>query len=110
MATKKEQEKQDAIDRIRDDFPEGRQVWTRVKAAERSGMRRIVEVVVFDVSCPDHHISTVWLSYLVAKALGYAYNKKKEGIIINGCGFDAGFEIVHDLEQLFGRKFKHEKL
>jgi len=70
----------------------GDTVYTVLRDVSRSGMSRKVSVVIFRDGKPLHP------NYSVATILGYKLNKGfNDSLTVNGCGFDAGFEIVYNL-------------
>jgi hypothetical protein len=80
---------------LHDHIKPGDTVYTIVESVSRSGMSRVIRVVLLKTDDqgkpytlhPNHAISTV---------LGLPRGKK-EGVKIQGCGMDMGFEIVYQL-------------
>lgn len=66
-------------------------VYTILKHVSKSGMMRVIDVYIIRNNEP------LRLSWSVAQAIGHTYNRKHEGIQINGCGMDMGFAIVNNL-------------
>ena len=88
--TRKEKERQDAIDQLRNIIAPGSTVFTILKHVSRSGMMR-------HISCVRINGDTIsGINYLVAQAIG-ATLAKDGSIKIGGCGTDMGFEIVYNL-------------
>lgn len=84
----------------------GSTVFTITRSVSRSGMRRVISPVVFaageDPSRPIHATP----SHAVAVLTGMAMHDKggQYGVVVNGCGMDMGFHLVHTLSYaLFGR-------
>lgn len=46
---------------------------------------------------------SLWLSRLVARALGYRYNERREAISVPGCGFSKSHELSTALAHLAGK-------
>lgn len=84
-------ERNEAIEHLRSRLTPGTTVYTIVTHVSRSGMARSLRVFsVFDGELREH-------TYRASVALGY---RMKDGaIVVNGCGFDAGFEIVSNLSR-----------
>jgi len=98
VASKKEKEaeRQEAIERLREILPPGSVVTCVLRHVARSGMYRAIDLYVF--KCGDEgRIDHLWLSYNVAKALGYRFDERREAVGISGCGMDMGFALVHEL-------------
>lgn len=71
--------------------PPGTLVYTSLEGASRSGLTRWYNVRTVNNG------EIVRLTGLVADLCGFAYDRRREAIKVNGCGFDGGFEIVHTL-------------
>jgi hypothetical protein len=91
MTTKKEQEKQDAVEELRALLKPGDTLHTVLRYKSSSGMSRGIDVYLL------HEQKGDWLSYLVAKATGFRFNDKNECLSISGCGMDMGFHVVNTL-------------
>lgn len=94
MNKKQKQEQEEAIAKLRKLLRKGNTVFTTLAHVSRSGMSRTIGCYVIKKNEPD------WISYLVAKAVGYPFDDRKEGVKVGGCGMDMGFHLVHCL----GRK------
>jgi hypothetical protein len=70
----------------------GARLYTKVIHASASGMSRTVDVYIVT---KDRRIQ--WIAGLVARATGMRLDEKRSGIIVGGCGFDAGHEVVYNL-------------
>ena len=68
----------------------GQTVWTLIRSVAPSGMSRKVSVFIVD----EGRIRDI--SWNAAHAIGYSVNEHHE-VRVHGCGFDAGYEIVHNL-------------
>lgn len=91
MARKNEAEKAEAIESLRKYLSPGATVYTVLRHRSRSGMYRVIDAYVIVDNEPYR------ISYSAAKATGYRYDRRHEGVGIGGCGFDVGFELVHHL-------------
>lgn len=103
----KDAERDEAIERLRELIKPGDQIVTVMRHCSRSGMRRHIDVYMFEPGkTKDRHDKTLrpsarvqwlWLSYNVAKATGLSFSKAHEAIQIDGAGMDMGFAIVYAL-------------
>jgi len=97
----KEREKEEYKEKLRGVLAPGDVVYTTVRHVSRSGMRRAIDVHIIRDEEP------LWLSYQVAKALGWHFNEKNEAVDVDGCGMDMGFHIVYELSRaLFPKGFE----
>lgn len=93
--TRKNAERQEAIERLREMLKPGDTVYTILRHVSRSGMSRVI-----DCYTKDHQ----WIGYRVALVTESKYDDKQRGVRIGGCGMDMGFALVYDLSWvLFGR-------
>lgn len=84
-------EREEARERLRAILPPGATVYTVLRHVARSGMSRSIDVYLIDESGPH------WLSRLVSRATGLAFDKKREAVKMGGWGMDMGFAIVANL-------------
>jgi len=98
-----QQEKAEAIAKLREWIRPGDKVYTILRSVSRSGMQREIGVVLIqEDGCILHP------NYLVSLAIG-ARQGKRDGIIMGGCGVDMGFHLVYSLGRvLFPDGFKVE--
>lgn len=68
----------------------GDRVYTVLRSVSRSGMRRTLSVLIVT----EGRISDI--TYSVAIVAGYRRDKRGH-IIVGGCGFDAGYDVVYSL-------------
>ena len=70
-------------------------------------MQRKISVVAFDEDGLDWHPN-----YLVSQALGLRLDRRLHGdtIVMDGCGYDAGAEIVSNLSRVLGYSLSHRWL
>lgn len=67
-------------------------VYTVLRRVSRSGMQRTIDMVVFKDGSPR------WIGYAAAQLLGDRWDaKKRDGVIVHGCGMDMGFDLVYRL-------------
>jgi hypothetical protein len=69
----------------------GMTVYTLLERVSRSGMQRSVKLYVVNGEELRH------LSWSVACFLGMSRKQREEGITIDGCGMDMGFDLVYRL-------------
>jgi hypothetical protein len=93
-----EQDKQQAIERLRDLFPIGSTVSTILRHVSRSGMSRSISVLATD---DDGSISDV--SYLIVRAGIAKFDPRHSGVTMGGCGMDMGFALVYRLARTIYR-------
>lgn len=129
--SQKAQERQQAIERLREILKPGDTVYTIIRHVSRSGMQRSIQLLKFPIteegpcSCGllRHHdvhqdvpgksyhpyagTPTVgrpfYLGRLAATALGWAYDHKNEGVKVDGCGMDMAFHTVYSLSSVLFR-------
>lgn len=102
----KKQSVADSLARLRELIKPGDTVHTQLKSVSRSGMSRVVQVIKIDCNSERKEPDIFYLGYSVAEVCGYRYDRNHEGIKVNGCGTDAGFEVVYGLSrELFGDGF-----
>jgi hypothetical protein len=90
----KEKERQDAVRELREMLKPGDTVFTMLKHVSRSGMSRVIMPVIIRNNQPRY------IGWSVALATGRTYDREKEGVKINGCGMDMGFELVYTLSRV----------
>jgi len=88
------QETKEAIERLREMIKPGDKVYTTVNHVSRSGMYRAISVHLIKDNEP------IWISRLVAKAVGFGWDDNHEAIKVNGCGMDMGFHVVYELSRV----------
>ncbi len=81
----------------------GDRVYTISRHVSRSGMSRRISTIYIKDNTP------LDISYRVARALEEPLQYNQEGIRVDGCGMDMGFELVYNLGRiLFPEGFKVE--
>lgn len=107
----KQQEKQESIAWLKEHIADGDTVYTILRHVSRSGMQRVVSVVLI---CGKGTGKTYTLhpNFHVSQALGIRLKRDgNDGLVMGGCGYDAGYQIVHDLSHVLGYKeLRHEWL
>ena len=93
MSSTKATEKAEAIAKLRELLPPGSTVYTILRHVSRSGMQRKVSVVVFKDGYDLHP------NWSVSKAIGIRLDRSggHDALVMNGCGYDVGYEIVEHL-------------
>ena len=93
--TKTQQAERDAaIEQLRAIFPPNTTVPVVLRHVSRSGMMRAISVLT-----PD----AVDVSWLVARATGFKFNDRYDGLTVGECGLDMGFHVVYTLARtLYG--------
>jgi len=94
MTTKRqalENEKQEAIARLRAMLKPGSTVYTILRHVSRSGMSRTIGAQVIKDGEP------VDIAAWAAKAIGQPLDRDRWGVKMGGCGMDMGFELVYNL-------------
>jgi len=77
------------------------QVYTVLRGVSRSSMTRWLDLFVIIKNEPYR------ITYSVANILDWKYSRKREAIIVNGCGMDMGFHTVYSLSRvLYPKGFK----
>ena len=89
--TRKQAERQEAIEELRKTLKPGDTVYTVLRKVSRTGMSRRIDVYQLEDGEP------FYLTGLVAKAIDAPFPQQGEGLKIDGCGMDMGFEVVYQL-------------
>lgn len=82
----------EAIAQLREWIKPGQRLYTVLRHVSRSGMQRTIGMVLIDADGTLRHPN-----YAVSVALGYPLDKNRDGVRVNGCGMDMGFEVVYNL-------------
>ena len=98
MTKKKEQERAEAIAKLREWIKPGDTVYTVLEHVSRSGMQREIRVVLMRQD-PDYGIVDLHPNHAVASALRMRQGKR-DGLIVSGCGMDMGFHLVYELSHV----------
>ena len=111
----KAKEREDALDTLKRRFPQGSTVYTILRKVSRSGMQRHISVVALYVD-DNGEASSLHPNYSAAILTGYRNVRRGlgyDGLILNGCGTDMGYEIAYALGQALygdGYALKHRWL
>jgi hypothetical protein len=86
-------ERDEAIRTLKQDIKlkPGETVWTVLRHVSASGMSRTIDLFVIRKGKPRR------ISHLVARAVGYGFDRDRMGIKSQGGGMDMGFEAVYNL-------------
>lgn len=90
MVSKKEQ--QEARERLRKYIKPGDTIYCILRHVSRSGMTRVIDLVTVREDGEILHIG-----YNAALALGWPYDREREGVRVSGGGMDMGFHLVYSL-------------
>lgn len=92
------QEQAEALATLRQYIKKGDTLYTISRHVSSSGMTRVIDVVK-----PERG-EMVWLGYNIAVVMGLPYDRKRNGVKVEGGGMDMGFALIYDLGAiLFGR-------
>ena len=104
--------KTEAINNLKSWVKEGDRIYYIIKNVSASGTYRHIDFYKFETN-EKGEINKYWLSYNMAKALGYPFKKKTNSIGVSGGGMDMGFSVICNLGYaLFDdyKKLKYEQL
>ncbi len=76
----------------------GETVYTILRHVSRSGMQRVIELVIIRKGKP------IRIGWSAAKLIGSSYDQDHGGIKTDGCGMDMGFNLVHYLSSVLWPK------
>jgi len=95
-------------------YPKGSTVYTILRSVSRSGMQRVIGLVALKVDPDTLGINEWFPGWSVSVLLGYPLaSGMKDGVKVNGCGFDAGYDIAYNLGRVLyddGYSLKHRWL
>lgn len=77
---------------LREWIPTGSRVFTVLRSVSRSGLRREIGLIVW----PAGSDRPIHPNFHVARVLQLRMGKRN-GVIVNGCGMDMGFDVVDRL-------------
>lgn len=92
--TKAQAERDEAITTLRAALPPGSTVFTILRHVARSGMFRAIDVLQLTEDGSRR------LTWAVAAATGFSYNRRHEALGVGGCGMDMGFHVVSNLSRI----------
>ena len=90
------QEKTESLQYLQSLVKEGDTVHFIIRQVSPSGMYRHIDFYKFTPN-EKGGIEKYWLSYHMARALGYPFKSKTEAIGVSGCGMDMGFSVICNL-------------
>lgn len=90
--TKKETEKLESIERLREIIRPGDTIHTILRHRSASGMSRSISLIKIHEDGGTSH-----LDYHASRALGYTIDQKNGGIKVGGAGMDMGYHLVYNL-------------
>ena len=85
------EERENARARLLDLVKPGDMIYTVLRHVSRSGMSRSISVVIHTPEGPSD------MSWAVAKLLGWRFDRRNDGVKVEGCGMDMGFHLVYSL-------------
>lgn len=89
-----------AIENLRNYLKPEQCVYTKLNHVSRSGMKRVIDLYAVNGG------ELIRITWNAAAAIDASYDRKKEGLVMNGCGMDMGFAAVYDLSHaLFGNGY-----
>lgn len=112
-------DKAEAIEGLRKILKPGDTVYTVLESVSRSGMSRVIRVVVPTVTVTEvQHdtgigaytesktaVSFLHPNHAVGLVIGARQAKRGDGLIVGGCGMDMGFHLVYELSHaLYGAR------
>ena len=97
MSKASEQEKTEAIERLRGWVKPGDTIYCVLRHVSSSGMMRVIDLKHIEKVEGQGEPCLLTLGYNVALALGMKYDRSREGVRIGGCGMDMGFELVYNM-------------
>lgn len=97
IKAKKEREREEAKEILREYFPAGSRVYTILKSVSASGMSRHISVVAPYINNKGQP-AVRDLTYYVAKALDWR-RAKDDALLVGGCGMDMGYHVAYTLSR-----------
>ncbi len=92
--TRKEAERQEAVEKLRNWLEPGDTVYTILRHVSRSDMTRHIGVVIMQDGIDLHP------NWAVAKAIGVRLMPRRgSDVVMGGCAMDMGFALVYDLSR-----------
>lgn len=99
MARISKSEQVEALERLREWISPGDEVFTILRHVSRSGMLRTVDVI--GIGDKSEGRSRVWsYGWNAAQAIGWTYDRQREGVRVTGGGMDMGFQLVYTLSRV----------
>lgn len=85
-------DQQESRDWLSERLKPGDTVLCVLRNVSRSGMSRRIDFI--KMSDPE---TTVYMTYHIARLLGYKCDHNGNGLTVSGCGMDMGFAVVYEL-------------
>lgn len=92
-------ERTEALARLREWLKPGDTVWTVLRHVSRSGMQRTVSLVLIEDDGRGNGPELRDIDGTVARALGLPFDRDRGGVKVRGAGMDAGFWLVYELSR-----------
>ena len=94
------EEKQEALERLKEWIKKGDTLHTTVRHVSRSGMMRHISVKHLKATDnPERPVNVSNYDYHIARVLDLPEAPNYQGIKIGGCGMDMGFHLVYSLSR-----------
>lgn len=88
-------EKAEAIAELKKILKPGDTVYSVLRHVSASGMSRRIDF--YALVTEDRKPRLRFLSGYIARAVGLRRHPRKDGLVVGGCGMDAGFHVVYEL-------------
>lgn len=92
-------ERAEALARLREWLKPGDTVWTVLRHVSRSGMQRTIELVIIEDDGRGNGPEPREIGWAVARALGMTFDRDRGGVKVGGTGMDMGFHLVYELSR-----------
>jgi len=102
--TKKQRKRDDYIyaqSRLNKLLNKEEEIFCIIRHVSKSGMRRHISFFIIDKQSNQ----PLFIDNLISDYLDYRPNKTYTGLVVNGCGMDMAFSVVHHLQE----QMKHSK-
>lgn len=96
-------DKRESLETLKKQLRDGDTVYTILRSVSRSGMSRIIDLVIIKNNEP------LWITWHVSKVLEYSL-AKDTGLKVRGCGMDMGFHVVYSLANTLGIELRQRWL
>lgn len=95
----KREQREQAIEKLREWLKPGDTVTTVLLHCSRSGMQRTIEPVIAYRN-QDGTCEPMAIGWAVARALDWRFDRDRGGVKVSGCGMDMGFHLVYTLSRV----------
>ena len=72
-------------------------IYTVLRSVSKSGLSQSISFHLV-----DNNKNIVNINYYISVILGYKFSKSLDGLKIEGCGMDRGFDVVYTLSRALG--------